>query len=59
MNRRERLVSMSFRQTGGEAEKAAPLAAEFVGSQLSEYIELEENHVGDLSFYSAGGWLGH
>jgi hypothetical protein len=54
----QRLVSMSFWETEAEADKAVPLAADFVSSQLAEYIRLEENHVGDLSFYSAGQALG-
>jgi heme-degrading monooxygenase HmoA len=53
-----RLVSLSFWETEEEAEKAVPLAAEFVRSRLAEYIHLEENHVGDLTFYSAAERLG-
>jgi hypothetical protein len=54
----QRLVSLSFWETEAEAEKAVPLAADFVRTKLAEYIRLEENHVGDLTFYSAAERLG-
>jgi deoxycytidine triphosphate deaminase len=54
----QRLVSLSFWETEAEAETAVPLAADFVRSKLAEYIQLEENHVGDLTFYSSGEKLG-
>jgi heme-degrading monooxygenase HmoA len=49
----KRLVSLSFWETEGEAEKAISLAADFTRSEVAAYVRLEENHLGDLTFYSA------
>jgi hypothetical protein len=49
---------MTRRETGPRREPCVPLASDFVRSHFAEYIYLEENHVGDLSFYSAGQALG-
>jgi heme-degrading monooxygenase HmoA len=54
----QRLVSVTFWETLEEAEQAAPVAAEFVRTHLADYIQLEENHIGDLYFYFAGQTLG-
>lgn len=44
-------VSISFWETHGEAEAAAPVAATWVREHLADRVELRSNEVGDLAFY--------
>jgi heme-degrading monooxygenase HmoA len=44
-------LSISLWETRAQAEKAAPLARDWVREHLADRIELRSNQVGDLAFF--------
>ena len=51
-------VSLSFWQTSAEADAAVKTAANWVKENLADMVVSVQNHVGDLSFFSAAAPIG-